>query len=165
MIVKIKNILVFVVALLLVVCLGAVIQMQSLQSNINITTHNNSTPVKTDANLSTHSDSNQINGVHVVFYLENVPKTAKKGQSVKLVHVIVNKGMQTIYDVKVFGQNFDESLGVLRPGETKKRVETVIIPLKDVLSPYPVGGNALWYKDFKGKQYQENFPIYKIKLT
>jgi hypothetical protein len=113
--------------------------------------------------------------VDVVKSIEGKVKTAHKGQNVTIKYVVSNKGTKPIYNVVVDGQCIHKNLGTIKPGETKKVTYTEYIstdkeikeefgPGASVSNPYPMGGDNLYFNDYKGTKHGTSFEIFNIKL-
>ncbi len=136
----------------------------------NSTTTNNTTT----ANNTTTNTSNKTTNINVVAN-QTGPVTAKKGDNVTINYSISNKGNSEVFNVKAIDQNFENTIGTLKPSETKNFQYTVHIPTDKevqqdfdpnatVSNPFFIGGFGVSFKDINGNTHTINANSLEIKL-
>jgi hypothetical protein len=106
---------------------------------------------------------------------QNGPATAHKGQNVTINYNVTNNGTQSVYNVKVHDQNFDKTLGTIKPGENKKFQHSLYIPTDEqvkadfgsdatVSNPFVVGGFGVSFQDANGSKHSVTASSLEIKL-
>jgi len=89
-----------------------------------------------------------------VVAVQKGPETAKKGMNITIQYEITNNGTETVYNVLLDSQDFEQVVGTLKPGETKKYASTIYTPTdaevqedfghdSTVSNPYFVGGGSV----------------------
>lgn len=154
--------IVFIIAILAVVvfasgCIGD--GNQTTQQN-NTTVKQNSTPVKA------------IN----VTATQKGPETAKKGMNVTIQYEVSNKGSEEVLNVQIVSQGIEQTVGTLKPGETKTYTSQVYIPTDaeaqedfginaTVSNPFFIGGFSVKFNDVKGSEHSILSNSIEIKLV
>lgn len=167
-----KLVIVIVIAILIIVIVPLGLLGFTQIQNSNSTLQNNTT-VQND---TIQKDTPSTNAIGIVATV-NGPKTAKKGQNVTIEYTVSNKGAEIVYNMRVEGQSIDpRNIGTLKAGETRKFTEVEYIPTDaevasdygpgtTYMNPFPVGGDAVCFKDAKGVEHVINFDSIEIKLT
>lgn len=107
---------------------------------------------------------------------QNGPVIAHKGQNVIINYTVSNNGTQSVYNVKVHDQNFDKTLGTIKPGEDKKFQHPMYIPTDEqvkedfgpdatVSNPFFVGGFIVSFQDANGSKHSLTANSINIKLV
>lgn len=122
--------------------------------------------------------NNTSNGTTYIKVVANQtgPATAKKGENVTINYSISNKGGQVVYNVKTNDQNFNTTIGTLKPGETKNYQYTLHIPTDaevqqdfdpnaTVSNPFFIGGFGVSFSDSNGSTHTINAKSLEIKLV
>ena len=122
--------------------------------------------------------TNPSNGIADMKILANQtgPTTSKKGDNVTINWTISNKGGQTVYNVKGTSQNFDATIGILKPGDTKSYQYTILIPTDaevqqdfgpnaTVSNPFFIGGFSVSYTNSDGSTHTVTSNSLEIKLV
>jgi hypothetical protein len=103
------------------------------------------------------------------------PASAVQGDNVTIKYNVSNTGGQIVYDVKATSQDFDTTIGTLKPGETKNFQYTLHIPTDKevqedfgsnatVSNPFFIGGFGVRYTDSSGSTHTINANSIEIKL-
>ncbi len=132
---------------------------QTAQQN-NTTVQQNTTPAK---------------AINVVA-TQKGPETAKKGMNVTIQYEVMNNGTETVYNVQVDSQDFEQAVGTLKPGETKKYTASIYIPTDaevqqdfganaTVSNPFLIGGFSVTFNDAKGAKHSTLANSIEIKLA
>lgn len=104
------------------------------------------------------------------------PETAKKGMNVTIQYEVTNKGTETVYNVQIDSQDFEQAVGTLKPGETKKYTSNIYIPTDaevqedfgpnaTVSNPYFIGGFSVKFNDAKGAKHSTISNSIEIRLS
>lgn len=131
---------------------------------------NNNTTVN---NVSTNT-TNKTEQIKVVAN-QTGPATAKKGENVTINYTVSNQGNEIVNNVKAQDQNFENTIGSLKPGETKnyqyqlhiptdKEVQEDFGPNGTVSNPLFVGGFAVSFTSLNGTSHTINANSLEIKL-
>ncbi len=150
-----------------IVILGAVIFASGCTDN-----QNNQTQQNTTVNKNT---TNTTKAVDVAAVLKG-PETAKKGMKVTIQYIVTNKGSENVTDVEIISQGVTQTLGTLKPGETKSFVTQLYIPTDaevqqdfgpnaTVSNPYFIGSFSVSFNDTGGKKHTVNSNSIQIKLV
>lgn len=134
---------------------------QNNQTQPNTTVHNNTT--------------NTTKAVDVVAVLKG-PETAKKGMNVTIQYEVTNKGSQNVTDVQVVSQGVKQTVGTLKPGETKTYTSQLYIPTDaevqqdfgpnaTVSNPFFIGAFTVTFNDNSSKKHTINSNSFQIKLV
>jgi len=89
------------------------------------------------------------------------PETAKKGMNVTIQYIISNMGNQSVNNVQIKSQQFQQNIGTLNPGDTKTFTSQVYIPTDAEVqqdfgvnattpNPFFIGGFTVTYMDAAG---------------
>ncbi|MDD3984371.1 MAG: hypothetical protein PHY59_00405 [Methanobacterium sp.] len=138
--------------------------------------HNNRFNTSFTTHPVTYLNLQSTQKFNIITSLENVLKTAQKGQKIIFKYVITNTGKKTIYNVKIVGQELEKKLGTLKPGETKKIICTYYIyadaELEEIFGPGTTESNPLYvgtgtlnFEDAKGGKYTQELNPVGIKLV
>lgn len=135
---------------------------------------NNNTSVINNSSNVTATTSNKTAGIKLVAS-QTGPASAVKGGNVTIKYNVSNTGGQTAYNVKATSQDFDTTIGTLKPGETKSYQYTLHIPTDKevqedfglnatVSNPFFIGGFGVSYTDSSGSTHTINANSIEIKL-
>lgn len=138
------------------------------QPGNNTTEQNNTTVQQNETNTSAKA-------VDIVA-TQSGPATAKKGENVTITYEVSNKGTETVYNMQIVSQDFDQNVGTLKPGETRKYTVQIYIPTdaevqKDfganatVSNPFFIGGFGVLFNDANGSKHSINANSIEISLT
>lgn len=157
-------------ALIIFVIILVVAGAFALNYKSPVTTNNNTT-----LNVVSTNTSNKTVELKIVAN-QTGPETAKKGENVTINYSVSNQGSEIVYNVKAEDQNFVNTIGILKPGETKNYQYQLHIPTDDevqedfganaaVSSPFFVGGFGVSFKDVNGSAHSINANSLEIKLV
>jgi len=129
----------------------------------------------TTVNNVTSKASNETANIKIVAN-QTGPATAKKGDNITINYTVSNKGGQIVYNVKADDQNFETTVGTLKPGETKSYQYTLHIPTDaevqqdfdpngTVSNPFFIGGFGVSFSDSNGSTHTINANSLEIKLV
>jgi len=129
----------------------------------------------TTVNNVTSKASNETANIKIVANQAG-PATAKKGDNITINYTVSNKGGQIVYNVKADDQNFETTVGTLKPGETKSYQYTLHIPTDaevqqdfdpngTVSNPFFIGGFGVSFSDSNGSTHTINANSLEIKLV
>lgn len=104
------------------------------------------------------------------------PETAKKGMNVTIQYEVSNKGSENVYNVQIDSQDFEQNIGTIKPGETKKGNARVYIPTDaevqadfgpdaTVSNPFFIGGFSVKFNSAKGAKHTTHSNSIEIKLV
>jgi len=135
------------------------------------TTQSNNTTVN---NVTTKA-SNETANIKIIAN-QTGPATAKKGDNITINYTVSNKGGQVVYNVKADDQNFETTVGTLKPGETKSYQYTLHIPTDaevqqdfdpngTVSNPFFIGGFGVSFSDSNGSTHTINANSLEINLV
>lgn len=155
--------LIVIVIILLVAGVVAFTYKSPAVTNNNTTVNNSST-----------NTSNKTEHIKIVA-TQTGPTTAKKGENVTINYTVSNEGSEIVNNVKAEAQNFENTIGTLKPGETKnyqyqlhiptdKEVQEDFGPNGTVSNPLFVGGFAVRFTDINGTAHTINANSLEIKL-
>jgi hypothetical protein len=136
---------------------------------------NNNTTINNNNNNLTANTSNKTTDIKIIAN-QTGPATAVQGNNVTINYNISNIGGQTVYNVKAQDQNFDTTIGTLKPGETKnfqymlhittdKEVQEDFGLNATVSNPFFIGGFGVSYTDSSGSKRTLNANSLSIKLV
>jgi len=168
-----KLVIVILIAILVIVIVPLGWTLQNANSNPQ-----NNTTVQNDTfqNDIALNDTPSTEAMGIIATVKG-PRTAKKGQNITIEYIVSNKGAKTAYNLRIEGESIDtKNLGTLKAGETRKFTEVEYMPTNTevasdygpgttYMNPFPVGGDALYFKDAKGIEHVINFSRIEIKLT
>lgn len=137
-----------------------------------VKTTNNSTVINNSTNNS--SQLNNTTPVKVVAS-QTGPASAVQGDNVTIKYNVSNTGGQIVYNVKATSQEFDTTIGTLKPGETKNYQYTLHIPTDKeiqedfgsnatISNPFFIGGFGVSYTDSSGSTHTINANSIEINL-
>jgi hypothetical protein len=129
----------------------------------------------TTVNNVTTKASNETANIKIIAN-QTGPATAKKGDNITINYTVSNKGGQVVYNVKADDQNFETTIGTLKPGETKSYQYTLHIPTDTevqqdfdpngtVSNPLFIGGFGVSFSDSNGSTHTINANSLEIKLV
>jgi hypothetical protein len=139
-------------------------------------------PVKTSNNISVISNSSNVTATTSnktanikIVASQSGPASAVQGDNVTIKYSVSNTGGQIVYDVKATSQDFDTTIGTLKPRETKNFQYTLHIPTDKevqedfgsnatVSNPFFIGGFGVSYTDSSGSTHTINANSIEIKL-
>lgn len=152
--------------LIIAILAGVVFASGCTQQNNNTTVQNNTTQPQNTTN---------IKAIDVVA-VQKGPETAKKGMNVTIQYEVTNKGADPVYNVQIDSQDFEQAVGTLKAGETKKYTSIIYIPTDaevqedfgpnaTVSNPYFVGGFSVKFNSPNGAKYSVLSNSIEIKLS
>ena len=111
-----------------------------------------------------------------ILAIQKGPITAQKGQYVIINYTITNNGTQPVYKVEVHDQNFDKTLGSIKPGEDKKFQHSLYIPTDEqvkadfgpdatVSNPFSLRGFEVNFQEANGTKNSVTANSIEIKLV
>ncbi|MBI5679675.1 MAG: hypothetical protein HZC47_02115 [Methanobacterium sp.] len=111
-----------------------------------------------------------------VVAIQKGPETAKKGMNVTIQYEVSNKGSETVYNVQIDSQDFEQNLGTIKPGETKKGSASIYIPTDaevqadfgpdaTVSNPFFIGGFSVKFNGANGAKHTKTSNSIEIKLV
>lgn len=126
-------------------------------------------------NTTVQQNSTHAKAIDVVA-TQKGPETAKKGMNVTIQYEVSNKGTEAVHNVQIDSQDFEQNLGTINPGETKKGSFTIYIPTDaevqadfganaTVSNPFYIGGFSVKFNDAKGSKHSIMANSIEIKLT
>ena len=138
-----------------------------------VKTSNNTSVISNSSNV-TATTSNKTANIKIVAS-QSGPASAVQGDNVTIKYSVSNTGGQIVYDVKATSQDFDTTIGTLKPGETKNFQYTLHIPTDKevqedfgsnatVSNPFFIGGFGVSYTDSSGSTHTINANSIEIKL-
>jgi hypothetical protein len=138
-----------------------------------VKTSNNTSVISNSSNV-TATTSNKTANIKIVAS-QSGPASAVQGDNVTIKYSVSNTGGQIVYDVKATSQDFDTTIGTLKPGETKNFQYTLHIPTDKevqedfgsnatVSNPFFIGGFGVSYTDSSGSTPTINANSIEIKL-
>ncbi len=166
-----NNRIIALIVIVIVLLIGGVIAYTFIASPMK--TSNNTTVNNNSSNV-TATISNKTADIKIVAS-QTGPESAAKGDNVTIKYNVSNMGGQIVYNVKATSQNFDTTIGTLKPGETKNFQYTLHIPTDKevqedfgsnatVSNPFFIGGFGVSYTDSSGSSYAINANSIEIKL-
>jgi hypothetical protein len=96
--------------------------------------------------------------------------------NVTIQYEVTNKGTDTVYNVQIDSQDYEQAVGTLKPGETKKYTGTLYIPTDaevqedfgpnaTVSNPYFIGGFSVKFNGPNGTKHSTLSNSIEIKLA
>ncbi|MEN4028433.1 MAG: hypothetical protein PQ975_10870 [Methanobacterium sp.] len=148
--------------------IGMVVFVSGCTSQDNTTIQNNTT-------TQPQNNTNVTRAIDVVA-VQKGPETAKKGMNITIQYEVTNNGTETVYNVLLDSQDFEQVVGTLKPGETKKYTSTTYIPTDaevqedfgpdaTVSNPYFIGGFSVKFNDPNGSKHSAISNSIEIKLS
>ena len=141
---------------MITVPLVAVIAVSGCTQPGNNTTQQNNTTVQQNTTSSAKA-------VDVVAN-QTGPATAKKGDNVTITYSVLNNGNESVFNVKISSQDFQQTIGTLQPGETRTFNNKLHIPTDQevqqdfganatVSNPFYIGGFSVSFNDASGAKH------------
>ncbi len=166
-----NNRIIALILIVIVLIIGGVVAYTYMATPMK--TSNNSTVINNSSTVNT-SPSNNTTSVKLVAS-QTGPASAVQGDNVTIKYSVSNTGEQTVYNVKATSQEFDTTIGTLKPGETKNYQYTLHIPTDKevqedfglnatVSNPFFIGGFGVSYTDSSGSTNTINANSIEIKL-
>jgi hypothetical protein len=157
--------------IVIVLLIGGVVAYTYMASPVKIS--NNTSVISNSSNV-TATTSNKTANIKIVAS-QSGPASAVQGDNVTIKYSVSNTGGQIVYDVKATSQDFDTTIGTLKPGETKNFQYTLHIPTDKevqedfgsnatVSNPFFIGGFGVRYTDSSGSTHTINANSIEIKL-
>jgi cytoskeletal protein RodZ len=157
--------------IVIVLLIGGVVAYTYMASPVK--TSNNTSVISNSSNV-TATTSNKTANIKIVAS-QSGPASAVQGDNVTIKYSVSNTGGQIVYDVKATSQDFDTTIGTLKPGETKNYQYTLHIPTDKevqedfssnatVSNPFFIGGFGVSYTDSSGSTHTINANSIEIKL-
>jgi hypothetical protein len=145
---------------LIIVVLAAVVFISGCTQPGNNTTQQNNTTVQQNASNTTNTSAKAVD----VVATQSGPTTAKKGDNVTITYKVTNNGNEQVADVKISSQDFEQTIGILNPGETRTFTHQVHIPTDKevqqdfganatVSNPFYMGGFSVSFTDTSGAKH------------
>ena len=157
--------------IVIVLLIAGVAAYTYMASSVKIS--NNTSVINNSSNV-TATTSNKTASIKLVAS-QTGPASAVKGDNVTIKYNVSNTGEQIAYNVKATSQDFDTTIGTLKPGETKSYQYTLHIPTDKevqedfgsnatVSNPFFIGGFGVSYTDSSGSTHTINANSIEIKL-
>jgi cytoskeletal protein RodZ len=157
--------------IVIVLLIGGVVAYTYMASPVK--TSNNTSVISNSSNV-TATTSNKTANIKIVAS-QSGPASAVQGNNVTIKYSVSNTGGQIVYNVKATSQDFDTTIGTLKPGETKnfqytlhiptdKEVQEDFGPNATVSNPFFIGGFGVSYTDSSGSTHTINANSIEIKL-
>lgn len=139
-----------------------------------VKTSNNTSVISNSSSNVTATTSNKTANIKIVAS-QSGPASAVQGDNVTIKYSVSNTGTQSVYNIKAISQDFDTTIGTLKPGETKDYQYTLHIPTNKELqedfganatvsNPFFIGGFGVSYTDSSGLSHTLNSNSIEIKL-
>jgi len=133
---------------------------------------NNQTQPNTTVQNNTTNTTKAIDIVAV----QKAPETARKGMNVTVQYEVSNKGSENVTDVQIIAQGVKQTLGTLKPGDTKNYVIQLYIPTDaevqqdfganaSVSNPFFIGSFTVTFKDIRGSNHTVTSNSVQIRLV
>lgn len=130
---------------------------------------------QTQPNKTVQNTTNTTKAIDLVA-VQKGPETAKKGMNVTIQYEVSNKGSENVTDVKIVSQGVEQTLGILKPGETRTYTSQLYIPTDaevqqdfgpnaTVSNPFFIGGFKVTFKSINGSKYNVTSNSIEIKLV
>lgn len=166
-----NNRIIALVVIVIVLLIGGVVAYTYMASPVK--TSNNTSVISNSSNV-TATTSNKTANIKIVAS-QSGPASAVQGDNVTIKYSVSNTGGQVVYNVKATSQDFDTTIGTLKPGETKNYQYTLHIPTDKevqedfgpnatVSNPFFIGGFGVSYTDSSGSTHTINANSIEIKL-
>jgi cytochrome c biogenesis protein ResB len=92
------------------------------------------------------------------------PATAHKGDNVTITYSVLNNGNDSVFNVKISSQDFQQTVDTLKPGETRTFQTQMHIPTDQevqqdfksnatVPNPFYIGGFSVSFTDASGAKH------------
>ena len=165
------NKIIALIVIVIVLVIGGVAAYTFMASPVK---PNNNTSVINNSSNVTATISNKTASIKIVAS-QTGPASAVQGDNVTIKYSISNTGEQTAYNVKATSQDFETTIGTLKPGETKNYQYALHIPTDQevqedfganatVSNPFFIGGFGVSYTDSSGSTHTLNANSIEIKL-
>jgi heme/copper-type cytochrome/quinol oxidase subunit 2 len=137
--------------------LAAVVFVSGCAQPGNNTTQQNNTTVQQNA---TNTSAKAVD----VVATQKGPATAHKGDNVTITYSVLNNGNESVFNVKISSQDFQQNIGTLKPGETRTFNNQMHIPTDQevqqdfgsnatVANPFYIGGFSVSFTDSSGAKH------------
>jgi len=165
------NKIIALIVIVIVLVIGGAVAYTFMASPVKPS--NNTSVINSSSNV-TATISNKTAIIKIVAS-QTGPATAVQGDNVTIKYSVSNKGGQSVYNVKATSQDFQTTIGTLKPGETKNYEYTLHIPTNQevqedfgpnatVSNPFFIGGFGVSYTDSSGSTHNLNANSIEIKL-
>ena len=135
--------------------LAAVVIVSGCTQPGNNTTQQNNTTVQQNATGAKAVD---------VIANQTGPATAHKGDNVTITYTVLNNGNDSVFNVKISSQDFQQTIDTLKPGETRTFQSKTHIPTDQevqqdfksnstVPNPFYIGGFSVSFNDASGAKH------------
>ncbi len=166
-----NNKIIAIIMIVIILLVAGVVAYTYTTSPVKIS--NNTSVINNSSNVTTTTPNKTAN-IELVAS-QTGPSTAVKGDNVTIKYNVSNTGGQIAYNVKATSQDFDTTIGTLKPGETKSYQYTLHIPTDKevqedfgsnatVSNPFFIGGFGVSYTDSSGSTHTINANSIEIKL-
>ncbi|MGZ7048477.1 MAG: hypothetical protein ACXVHO_00555 [Methanobacterium sp.] len=136
------------------------------------TQQNNNTSVQNNTTQQNATNAKAID----VLAIQKGPETAKKGMNVTIQYEVRNNGTETVNNVQIRSQEFQQTVGTLNPGESRTYNSKVEIPTDaevqqdfgsnaTVSNPFFIGGFVVTFNDAAGNNHSVTSNSIEIKLA
>jgi len=137
--------------------LAAVVFVSGCAQPGNNTTQQNNTTVQQNAT------NTSVKAVDVAA-TQKGPATAHKGDNVTITYNVLNNGNESVFNVKIDSQDFQQTIGTLKPGESRTFKNQMHIPTDQevqqdfgsnatVANPFYIGGFSVSFIDISGAKH------------
>lgn len=149
-----------------------IIPDNTVNKTLNNTLNSTELGVNMQKNQS-QSNKGNINEDYDIVIDQKGPYTSQKGTLVPIDYTITNNGKNTVYEIKVWSQLFDQYVGTLEPGQTKKYTYKQYIPTDEEVkseigeklpNTLIIGGIYLSFEDYKHSYHRIQSNPIDIKL-
>jgi hypothetical protein len=165
------NKIIALIVIVIVLVIGGVAAYTFMASPVKPS--NNTSVINNSSNV-TATISNKTASIKIVAG-QTGPTSAVQGDNVTIKYSVSNTGGQTVYNVKATSQDFETTIGTLKPGQTKNYQYTLHIPTDQevqedfgpnatVSNPFFIGGFGVSYTDSNGSTHTLNANSIEIKL-
>ena len=167
----IDNKIIALIVIIIVLIIGGAVAYTFMASPVKPS--NNTSVIDNSSNI-TATTSNKTAAIKINAS-QTGPASAVQGDNVTIKYSVSNNGGQTVYNVKATSQDFETTIGTLKPGETKNYQYTLHIPTDQevqedfgpnatVSNPFFIGGFGVSYTDSSGSTHTLNANSIEIKL-
>ncbi|MGZ7210501.1 MAG: hypothetical protein ACXVHV_11520 [Methanobacterium sp.] len=136
------------------------------------TQQNNNTSVQNNTTQQNATNAKAID----VLAIQKGPETAKKGMNVTIQYEVKNNGTETVNNVQIRSQEFQQTVGTLNPGESRTYNSKIEIPTDaevqqdfgsnaTVSNPFFIGGFVVTFNDAAGNNHSVTSNSIEIKLA
>ena len=166
-----NNRIIALIVIVIVLLIGGAVAYTYMSSPVK--TSNNTTVINNSSNVTT-TTSNKTANIKIEAS-QTGPASAVKGDNVTIKYSVSNTGGQIVYNVKATSQDFETTIGTLKPGESKNFQYNLHIPTDKevqedfganatVSNPFFIGGFGVSYTDSSGSTHTINANSIEIKL-